>query len=306
MEKDYDLALRNYEKLREVYPDNDNLMFNTAILLRECGMYNESEGLLRRLYGLNSQFPMLRTQMAFVVLMQGNLPEASSLLQQAPPPGSPELPDYFRARAYLALAQHDTASALLFLGKALTAWPENPDTYLDLAQLQLLKGDTLQARRHREGAELFGASPARVAMLKALELEKRGAFRDALVLLAGTPRLNPLLQSSWHQLRIWLMAREGAWQEAREALAKLPPAHKNSADFKLMASAIRFMEGDWQGALDEVARIIEIYPDLGVAWLNKGVIYAHLNQMEEACACWKRAQELNAAMARVYLQFQCP
>lgn len=306
MERDYAQALRAYQVLREAYPDNENVLFNLALILKEKGDVSEAENLLRRLYGRNPNFPLVRLQLALVLMARGKPGEAAVLLESLPPAGSTERPDYFRVRAYLALFQKDTAAAVVFLNKALAEWPENPETYIDLAQLHLMKGDTLQARRYREGAELFGASPARVAMLRSLELEKKGNYKEALDLLKGNPRLSPVLLKSWQALRTWLLAQSGNWTQAREIVQHILRTEAPDALWLTLSSAIRFMEGDWQGALADAARALELDPHWGEAWLNKGVIYAHLNQMEEACRCWRKALDLRAPLAEVYIQFQCP
>lgn len=306
LERDYALALRAYEILREAYPENENLLFNHALLLKEKGNLSEAENLLRRLYARNPQFPLIRIHLALILMARGSYSEAAALLNTMPLPGSSERPDYFRARAYQALWQRDTAAALVFLNKALAEWPENPETYLDLAQLYLMKGDTLQARLNRESAELFGASPARIAMLKALEWEKKGAPDLAIGLLEVKPRLSPTLMNSWHGLRIRLLAQKGAWTQAREVLHQLLDNDIPHASWLSLSGALRFMEGDWQGALADAAKALELDPERGEAWLNKGVIYAHLNQLDEACMCWRKARELKTQLAEVYLQFQCP
>jgi tetratricopeptide (TPR) repeat protein len=306
LDKEYTQALRAFEVLRETYPDNENLLFNHAILLKEKGDLHEAETLLRRIYARNPQFPLIRIHLALILMARESYGEAAALLNAEPPAGSSERPDYFRVRAYLAFWQRDTAAALVFLNKALAEWPENPETYLDLAQYYLIKGDTLLARRNREAAELFGASPARMAMIKALEWEKKGAYDLAIGLLQGTPRLSPTLMRSWQGLRVRLLAQKGSWTQAREVLQQMFQKDTPPASWLSLSSALRFMEGDWPGALADAAKALEIDPERGEAWLNKGVIYAHLNQMEEACMCWRKARELNTQVAEVYLQFQCP
>ncbi|MCS6979485.1 MAG: tetratricopeptide repeat protein [Flavobacteriales bacterium] len=305
-EKDYSYALRSMTLLREAYPDNENLLYNQGLLWMESGQWNEAYASFKNLYSRNPYFPGLGIQLAFTAIRLGQPEEARSFLREAPAPGSPETPEYYRALGHLALLEKDTEKALAAFKKSLTAWPENPSVYLDLARIYMILNDTLEFQRALEGATLFGGSTTARDLLEALMRGKLNQGEKALPILDKKVPPSFPMASSWFGYKAWLLCSLGRWQEALSVvheLLKLP--HGPTPQTLAFSGAVKTMLGDLEGALRDLASAIEMQPDLGIAWLNKGVVYARMNSITEACACWKKAARLNVPLADTYIQFQC-
>jgi tetratricopeptide (TPR) repeat protein len=56
--------------------------------------------------------------------------------------------------------------------------------------------------------------------------------------------------------------------------------------------------GDYEQAVDQFTRALEIWPDMAEAYLNRGIVLHALGQREAAVADLERALELNSRLAR--------
>lgn len=62
---------------------------------------------------------------------------------------------------------------------------------------------------------------------------------------------------------------------------------------------------DYQDALADLTKTIELNPKMDKAYLNRGNIYYHFNQSKKACADWIQAKELGNEKAKVNLERGC-
>jgi Flp pilus assembly protein TadD len=51
-------------------------------------------------------------------------------------------------------------------------------------------------------------------------------------------------------------------------------------------------ELDFEGAINDLTKAINIKQDLGVAWYYRGLAYSKLNKQAEAAADWTQARKL--------------
>lgn len=304
LEKDYHTAIVALQRLREAYPHDDNVLFNLATLYLETGESSLSLRLLRELHTRNPAFPLLGLKTAFAALATGDTATACLHLAEAPPAHATA--DYWRAWAYLSLLVGDTAAALQNWAKSQREWPENPVLYLDLAQFYWIRGDTAKVRRELASAELFGAPRSSRLMTESLLYLKVGRVQEALATVerikspAG-PQEDPLIA-----YKAWLLARLERWEEALNLLQKVPENNPSLASLMLtLRCGILLMLGRYQEALADARRALELNPLNATAWLNKGVVFAHMNLLSEACPCWQKAVELGLPLAKTYFDIQC-
>ncbi|MCS6982526.1 MAG: tetratricopeptide repeat protein [Flavobacteriales bacterium] len=304
LDKDYPTALAALRRLREAYPQDDNLLFNLATLYLETGEAAVSLRLLGELRSRNPAFPLVGLKMAFAALAAGDTAVARRHLKEPVPADATA--DYWRAWAYLSIVAGDTVAAIQFWGRSLREWPENPALYLDLAQFFLLQGDTVKARRELASAELFGAARGTRLIVEALLHVKAARLQEALAALELIKNPSAALEDHVVLLKAWLLARLERWKEALIQLQNIPEHHPLVASLMLtLRSAIHHMRGNFQEALRDARKALELNPGNAAAWLNKGVAFAHLNRLSEACPCWKKAFELGLMMAKTYLERQC-
>ncbi|MCX7768442.1 MAG: tetratricopeptide repeat protein [Flavobacteriales bacterium] len=304
LDKDYPTALAALRRLHEAYPHDNNVLFNLATLYLETGEAAVSLRLLEELRARNPAFPLVNLKMAFAALAAGDTAKARHHLKESVPADAAA--DYWRAWAYLSIMAGDTVAALQYWGKSLREWPENPALYLDLAQFCWLQGDTVKARRELASAELFGAARSTRLIVEALLHVKGSRLREALSALELIKNPTGPLEDYIALLKAWLLARLERWEEALILLQKVPEHRPSAASLMLtLRSAIHYMSGKFQEALKDARKALELNPSNAVAWLNKGVVFAHLNLLSEACPCWKRAFEMGLMLAKTYLERQC-
>ena len=65
------------------------------------------------------------------------------------------------------------------------------------------------------------------------------------------------------------------------------------------------MQGEFQEALDDFNKTIELDPGYSNAWHNRGLSHYQLNQHDLACEDWQKAKELGFAKAGEMLDRYC-
>jgi tetratricopeptide (TPR) repeat protein len=70
-------------------------------------------------------------------------------------------------------------------------------------------------------------------------------------------------------------------------------------------SAIYFQRKDFQKANDYADKALNIDPNYGAAYLNRGVAREMLRDMQGACEDWSKAKELGVDLGKNYFSTNC-
>ncbi len=63
--------------------------------------------------------------------------------------------------------------------------------------------------------------------------------------------------------------------------------------------------GDYQGAIDDFSKAIEIDLQLAIAYANRGITKEIIGHLKGACADWKEASSLGDKDAAEWVKKQC-
>ena len=65
------------------------------------------------------------------------------------------------------------------------------------------------------------------------------------------------------------------------------------------------MLGELDGAIDDFTHAIELYPEYGESYLNRGVVKEMQRDVKGACRDWQKASDLGVISAENYINNQC-
>lgn len=212
--------------------------------------------------------------------------------------------EFFRLKElgkfYIALGEYGAAKAVL--EEALTIYPDSPEGWAFL-------GHALSG---------LGQDPSR-AFVKSLQLDYtyppghyflglhllsrgdlEGARRELLYALSLEPS-NPYFHTALAEVEI----RRGNYREAEERLRRAVELAPEDLAFRLSLAELQIavlMRSD-EEALENVRKVLELYPDEPGGWELAGIAHYYAGRVELAESCLKRALELspNSLRALYYL-----
>ncbi|MEQ8559429.1 MAG: tetratricopeptide repeat protein [Henriciella sp.] len=117
-----------------------------------------------------------------------------------------------------------------------------------------------------------------------------GASASAQVFVVG----GGLAKDCYEYARSGNYSFRTADESCTRAIQEETMTRPNRAATYVNRGVIRMREGDYEDALDDYAKAIEMKPDLGAAFLNKGAAHIYLKDFETALPALNRAIELDS------------
>lgn len=183
---------------------------------------------------------------------------------------APPTADERFARAAAAFADGDHRVAAIELRNVLQANPDHRDARLLLGRSSFALGDLEGAVRELTRARELGAAPEEFASVLAEALAGVGRIEESLAELETLPEA--ARNADWFDARGRITARSGdagAAEAAFRRALELDPAHYSS-----MLGIARIAAGrqDWDAALAQASRALELQPDRPQAYFVRGVV----------------------------------
>ncbi len=207
-------------------------------------------------------------------------------------------PDWVFARrraARYAERAGDLARAEAHLERAVALEPGAP-VWTRLAVVRSANGDVEGARTAADAALALDPDALDARLLRGFACFDRGdhlaAARDLERVAARLDSEDPRVHGVAVRLGVIFAAAE-RWLEAEAAFSDGLRAQPLDPGTWLRRAEVRRARSDRPGALEDIDRAIELAPELGAAWLLRGVLLAERPEgHEEARACFRRAAEV--------------
>ena len=88
-------------------------------------------------------------------------------------------------------------------------------------------------------------------------------------------------------------------------LAASEKAYAENAEFYYKRAINKAEEGDFYGAIGDYSKTIEINPNNGSAYKNRGIAKELIGDLKGACADWRRASALGLKKTDLWILTQC-
>ncbi|MGH7678140.1 MAG: tetratricopeptide repeat protein [Gemmatimonadaceae bacterium] len=268
----YDDALREFQRVLELHPNDGNARFYIGLIHLRQGRYAEAVDVYQEATRRAGAVAAAFYNLAVALERLGRYAEALSALQEALKRGAGKDPRVHTSIGVVSLMMGDVPEAERALAAAKPLWSGKPSVawfhYAALAPAVL--GDVKRARKVLEEGIALHPHAAALHNNLAAVLERSGAYDDAL-----------------HA------AERGLTDDP--ALAQL---HKNIGD-------LYYRAGRFDEALDAFGRAVQSSPDLGddVYW-KLGDIFFRRREHREAETCWEHALRIDPENAVVRKQLE--
>ena len=194
----------------------------------------------------------------------------------------PEVSWGYYNRGLLALLMRDYEKAAAAFDRAIALNPDHAETYLSRAVAALGQKDYVTARKNLDRAAELGASPIRVAAMKARVYELAGDRAAAKQELAEALKGQPTDEYTWIARANAQVSTDmpAAIKDFDSALAVNP---RSMIALQNKASLLGWL-GRHEEAIRVLDRVVELYPDFVAARADRGVMNARLGKWEAAKA----------------------
>lgn len=315
-------AAGHFEEAIRLEPRRADLLFNLGKAYQELARFDEALRSFEEAVRLEPKDPEAAAALANLLLMRGQAAKGIEVLS----PALAARPDHPEAcyRMGMALAKEGrTAQAVAYFERAVRADAEHEGAWLNLARSAESAGD---ARRSREAyarfRSLYEKSRAAEAeanrRARAIDREVPGLYRRSQA-LAGEGRWEEAIGEFEKILALQpgdaptllnigrLYATMGEGGRARGFLERSAAADPGYADPNLDLARLERSSGRPREALARAERALALRPDLGEAWLLKGILLAEAGEwgasvpaLEESSRRLPSSPEPESWLARAY------
>ncbi|MGQ0766261.1 MAG: DUF4388 domain-containing protein [Gemmatimonadota bacterium] len=252
-----DEAIREFRRVLDLRPTDNQAAFNLSLGLIRQGRYDEAIRTLRELSARQPKRAAVHVNLAYALEKTGRFDEARSELTRAEAL-QPSDERVAILRAVLALrrgdagAAHATLQSLAGGGSRSAAWYH----YAGIAAAWT--GDAERAASILESGVAAHPTAAVLINNQAVVLERLGRIEEAAAAVERGLHEGP----------------------------SVPQLHKNRGD-------LRYQAGAFEEALESYAQAVRLAPDLGGdVWLKLGNIRFRRGEAEDAIRCWERSLAL--------------
>jgi len=305
-EVDKDAAVPLFEQARALAPRNATVLVAQGDLLAQLGRPDAAREAFQAALQADDRSSSARVGLARVLLLEGDMPQARSLLERAadltPTDGSiyPLL-----ARLYAQLGESELSARTEWLAKVHdTPLPPRDPVFDGMRRLAANshalasagkefaeRGELPAAETHlRRVFAIRPGTPLELGNL-ATVLSRQGRHAEAMALFARGLAGNPddvVLLSHQGLTQMGMGDVEGA-EASLERAASLDPSYPQG-QFNL--GVLRFGQGRHRDAIARFERTIVLDPGLTDAFLNLGSAYAAIEEYEAALDPWERLRQI--------------
>ncbi|MFQ5789099.1 MAG: tetratricopeptide repeat protein [Acidobacteriota bacterium] len=211
----------------------------------------------------------------------------------------PHLAAAYYYKGVLRFEQGEAADAVQLLERSAAFEPEEPRTFLALAEAYLKLGRLHQALQAAENASQSTTLSARALYVKGLVHHERieypeaeAAYREAIALGLDSGELYLNLGRA-----LYAMARHG---EAKEAVDEALHRDADAGEGHLLQGKVQVERREYDDALKHLDRAVELMPEKADAWYRRGVVHTRQGRSEKAIADWRKAIELDPELVDAY------
>jgi tetratricopeptide (TPR) repeat protein len=294
----YDLAIHEFERLRQVDPDSYDLNYNLALAYHRAGKEAQASMLLQSLLARNENAE-LDNLLGDVELNRGNSSRALEALRRATAlePRSEDFRyDYAQALTHLWLLNQ----ALEVFARSATDFPNSARMWLGWGATYYLAGKYPEATRTLLHAAQIAPHAPEVHYLLGRVYDAAGPFQSAIAeRFADYLRTDP--GDAWAHYFYGRILEEGSRQtssgrlgEAQEHLEKALALDENMAEAHTELGEVLNLRGQAQAARRELERAVQLDPQSSAAYYRLGQVYRESGEYARAQEALAKFQQLKA------------
>lgn len=215
-----------------------------------------------------------------------------------------QLPPYLDS-ANKALGRHDFQKAIELYTKSIETENDLGEAYFERAIAHYALRDIENAEADFEDAiKNTKHVPDNLYMTRAdMRTENGnldGAIADYMRVLThnnNSYTVNLLLGKCWLE--------KGEFKTAKKYLRVANSARPNNPDGHFYLGVLEITKGEFNKAIESFDRLLELYPEHGNGYFNRGMAKARLQDVDAACEDWIKAKNLGVKEAEPLVQNQC-
>jgi Tfp pilus assembly protein PilF len=243
-----------------------------SLLYMQQGNYQQAQLHLTRCIELGQADAQVYAQLAYIHV-QAEQPWSAIAAYRQALMLEPQQAEYQQGLLFSLIAAGDLGQAQALLKELLNASPNNPELWLQRAQIALQQDNNKQALASIEVALKLAPSNASNQLLAAQLHLTQGSYS-----------------------RSWLIAQK-KWQLAKQLVSQLNPfinklSKQSRAEFSVYTAQLAIEQGNFKQAQKSLHKALTIDPNLGDALLSLANIYQQQNQLTQARLMYVRAQAL--------------
>jgi tetratricopeptide (TPR) repeat protein len=181
---------------------------------------------------------------------------------------NPNESDYYNVRGVAYFGIEDYDNALKDFKQVLALNPNNTGVYKNIANVYIAKGEAAKAIEYIDKGIL----------------DSKGQDKVQYLILKG---------NYYHSI--------GKLDDARAAFLEAQKINNQSPVVLTNLAAVLIDKGEFESAVENCTKAIEIDPTLTEAYFNRGIANEMLRKTDEACSDWEEAFILGAVKAEDYL-----
>ncbi|MBB1507842.1 MAG: tetratricopeptide (TPR) repeat protein [Pseudoalteromonas rhizosphaerae] len=271
-----------------------------SLLYMQQGNYQQAQPHLTRCIELGQADAQVYAQLAYIHV-QAEQPWSAIAAYRQALMLEPQQAQYQQGLLFSLIAAGDLGQAQALLKELLNASPNNPELWLQRAQIALQQDNNKQALASIEVALKLAPSNASNQLLAAQLHLTQGSYSRSVELLSNAlastqpAQIAEASEISMQTLN-WLIAQK-KWQLAKQLVSQLNPfinklSKQSRAEFSVYTAQLAIEQGNFKQAQKSLHKALTIDPNLGDALLSLANIYQQQNQLTQARLMYVRAQAL--------------
>jgi tetratricopeptide (TPR) repeat protein len=297
-ENAYELAAEEFERLRAMNPDSDELNYDLALAYYRAGKETQASVLLRRLLARKDDAE-LEDLLGDVEERAENHAAAGTAFRRAMEL-EPQNEGYRFDYAQCLESQWDLAAASKLFETGILDFPSSAKMWLGLGATYYLAGRYKESALTLLHAATVAPNAPEVYPLLGLAYEAAGPFQEAIAdrfsrYMANNP---PNAMAHYYYGKILLeRSRQGDARSLKEAQRQLQQAvdlAPKLAKAHTELGVLLEMQGRFHAARAELERAVQLDPESSAAYYDLGQIYGKLGEREHSQEALRKFQLLKA------------
>lgn len=291
----YDLAIRSYNEVARLNPDDPNVLYNKASAQLYAGKYQDAIATYDELEAKSGPFEELTMQKHQLYLQIGNKEKAGLELEKLAK-AFPEEPRYWGLAAQYYRDSGMEEKWIKALDEMQRITPGNGHVHYQLSEYYAAKGDSKRSYDELKAAFQTTDLPVDQKMMVLLKYMSLTDFKpeflgQAYELLSLTEELHP------GEAKVYSVYGDFLYRDGKkaEALEKYSKARDLDASHKLIWEQILIIESElseFQRMADDAQKAIDLFPALPDFYYYSGVANSRLKKYDKAIEALQIGKEL--------------